>query len=100
MTNSAAHCKSCDAQIVWAVTENGRRMPVDADPVPAGTILLRHLNVGEPPVAHVTTKTERAELETQAVNRGDTFRLFVSHFATCPNATTHRQRPGAVSGGG
>lgn len=86
----SAHCSSCSAAIEWAVTEKGKRMPVDAEPVEGGTILLQHFHVGEPPVAHVTTADERDELAVQARNRGDTLRLFVSHFATCPNADQHR----------
>lgn len=91
MSNSA--CSSCSAPIVWTTTENGKRMPVDAEPVPAGTILLRHLEVGKPPVAHVTTRAERAQLDEQLKHRDPTatLLLFVSHFASCPNAETHRR---------
>lgn len=92
----SATCRSCGAEILWAVTENGKRMPVDAEPVPAGTILLRHLHVGEPPVAHITTREERETLDDALKSRYEqtgespTLLLFVSHFATCPNAAQHR----------
>lgn len=84
-------CRSCDAPIEWAVTANGKRMPIDAEPTTDGTILLRHRYVGEPPEAIVQTAEERAELERQAATRGEELRLFKSHFATCPNARTHRR---------
>lgn len=85
-------CRSCQAPIEWAVTETGKRMPVDHEPVVGATILLRHTKVGEPPLAHVTTKDERAELERQAANRDDELRLFVSHFSSCPNSAFHRKK--------
>lgn len=85
-------CSSCHAPIEWATTERGKRMPVDAAPVEDGTILLRHLVHGEPPVAHMTTIAERDELAAQAAARGDTLRLFKSHFATCSSAARHRRR--------
>lgn len=85
-------CRSCDAPIAWAITETGKRMPVDAEPVVGGSILLRHRVVGEPPEAHVTSSEERAVLAKQSESRGETLRLFVSHFSTCPNAGAHRKR--------
>ena len=29
----SAQCGSCHAPVVWAITEKGKRMPVDAEPV-------------------------------------------------------------------
>lgn len=72
-----SHCRSCAAPIIWTVTTNGKRMPVDADPVvsPRGF----RLDEGEdPPVASFTTK----HLADDPV--------YVSHFSTCPNADAHR----------
>jgi hypothetical protein len=66
-------------------------MPVDAEPVESGTILLRHEVVGAGPVAHVSNVAERKEWARQAAARGGELRLFVSHFATCPNAAGHRR---------
>lgn len=88
MTN----CKSCGAEILWADTENGKRMPVDVEPVAGGTIVLRHTEVGLAPVAMVTSAEERELLAQQAASRGEELRLFVSHFATCEHADLHRSR--------
>ena len=33
-------CKSCPAQVIWAVTERGKAMPVDAEPGPGGNVQL------------------------------------------------------------
>jgi hypothetical protein len=83
-------CRSCGAPIEWAVTENRRRMPVDAEPVVDGNILLEHRGyVGDPPIARIVDADERADLQRLSP---EPLVLFVSHFATCPNAAQHRRR--------
>jgi len=86
-----SRCRACDAQIVWAVTEGGRRMPVDAELRPDGNIVLVHREVGRPPTVRVVGKPERDELAAQAARRGEELRLFVSHFASCPEAEQFRR---------
>lgn len=56
------HCRSCRAPIIWFRTAAGKQMPVDADTVAPGEL----------------------ELDLKGGH--------VSHFATCPNANTHRRR--------
>lgn len=74
-TLTTAVCSSCGAAIVWAVTERGRRMPLDAGPVaePVGFILRRE---------HEGATGLRA-IPAQPVYR--------SHFASCPDADRHRR---------
>lgn len=76
------HCRSCEAPIIWTVTTNGKRMPVDVDPVtaPAGGFTLDEDE--DPPIARF-----------EAVDRDRIFKpvLYISHFATCPNANMHRK---------
>lgn len=71
-------CRSCGAPVVWGVTEKGRRMPLDAEPVAWGNIELDE---------------ESGRLRVLA---GDEPRLsgkrYISHFATCPEAKAHRRR--------
>ena len=58
-----ALCKSCKSPILWAITEHGRRMPLD---LPA---------------------------QRRFVLDGDTCRstvVYTSHFSSCPNADQHR----------
>jgi len=76
---TTAHCKSCQALVIWCVTKNGNRMPVDAAPVfvPRG---FRLHEVG----ADVVVATY-----TAAPRRGE--RLWVSHFATCRDAAAFRR---------
>jgi hypothetical protein len=70
---TAARCKSCGAGIFWCKTENeGRNIPVDAQQAFGGNI-----NILPGGVARVG-------------NTGSG--IFVSHFATCPNARAHRRK--------
>ena len=83
-------CRSCKAQVQWAVTEKGRRMPIDFVPVANGNIFLRSLGAGRPPLAVYKTADEIAELK--AAN--PQVRLFTSHFVTCPDAQAWRKKKG------
>lgn len=74
----SATCKSCGAEIIWALTENGKRIPLDAEPIAPtpGRFLLSN---DDPPVATAITIAKTP------------LRQYVSHFATCPNADSHRK---------
>lgn len=74
-------CSSCGASIIWAITSSGGRMPVDAEPVKDGNIVLRQPGLDEV-FAHV-----RRENSPQLATP-----YYVSHFVTCPNANQHRKR--------
>ena len=65
---------------MWALTEAGKRMPLDPDPVDGGNIVLTREaeSNGTPLAAYVPADP--------GVMR------HVSHFATCPNADQHRKR--------
>lgn len=86
-----AACRSCGAPILWAITLNDRRIPLDADPIttvgddPRGLFAL--LQRPEPPIAIGLDALPR-----DAAALGPTLRR--SHFATCPNADEHRRGPG------
>jgi hypothetical protein len=81
-----SECKSenCRAEIVWCHTENGRRMPVDAEPVVGGNIRRVDMKMDGLPVVHVLTRDEQAQ--------GSLLPLYVSHFRTCPDAERFRRR--------
>lgn len=74
-------CRSCNAQIVWAVTIGGKRMPVDAMPSADGTVALLE-RAGMAPLATVLSVTKR-------FGRKD---LRTSHFAHCRDAGSWRNR--------
>jgi hypothetical protein len=58
-------------------------MPLDADPVEAGNVLVA--TVGGEEVVSVLTGDDLVQ------ERALLTPLFVSHFATCPNAADHRR---------
>lgn len=65
-------CRSCGAPILWGVTDQGRRMPLDPTAMSEGVRF---------------TFTEGVLIERV---EGELFG-HVSHFATCPNAAEHRR---------
>ena len=84
MSHKATKCSSCPAIVIWAETEKGKRMPVDAKPVPNGNIYLVHRGQRKAPLA-VHAKFDRID--------GQKIPKYRAHFASCPNASRHRRRP-------
>jgi hypothetical protein len=81
-----AKCRSCPAPVMWAThVETRRANPLDAQPSPDGNCEVRR-------GVHSTTLYYRMlsgeELERA---RAEGKRLYLSHFATCPNARRHRK---------
>lgn len=68
---SVAKCRSCGASIKWVLTEKGKWMPLDAEPVEGGNIAV--LNDG----SYVSSDPGGMR--------------YLSHFATCPQASAHRK---------
>jgi hypothetical protein len=88
-----SRCRSCDAPLIWTVTTNGKRMPVDADPVVAA----RGFRIDETLLDEAQMGFNEDELRpgkdvlatftaAPALNE----RLYQSHFASCPFAASHR----------
>lgn len=81
-----ASCRSCGARIIWALTPTGKRMPIDAEPVDGGNIILHQpVERGGSPTCTVVGKRVQPSLF------GDDGPRHTSHFATCPNASHHRK---------
>ncbi len=81
MTPRLATCSSCGASIVWAVTEKGKPIPIDAEPVAEGNVYLRGADdPRNPPVASMAFTKQPASAAGP----------YVTHFVTCPNADEHR----------
>lgn len=74
-------CRSCGAEIVWVLTEKGHRMPIDPEPCPKNG----NLEIDDDGIASALRDDDivRARFEGKA--------LYLSHFATCPNAARHRR---------
>lgn len=80
-----AKCRSCGAAIVWTLTEAGRRMPVDVEPSDDGTLRLEEFQDGSGVIYAFVVRGNASPRE-----------LYRSHFATCPNAASHRNQRGRV----
>lgn len=81
-----ARCKSCDAPIWWARSAAGALSPFDAEPSLEGKWVLKwSAAAGEMQSEGAHNPERRAELEAAGRN------LYVTHFATCPNAAEHRK---------
>lgn len=71
------HCGSCGVVIVWAETENGKRMPIDEHPVELGNLVLV-LRGSRLIAIHYDEAKHR------------NWKRRVSHFVTCPQAKSWR----------
>lgn len=72
-----ARCKTCQREIVWGMTENNKRVPLD----PPVTMFISHDGPGDD--RHLYVKMVPAH---------------VSHFATCPQADQHRRTERPIRG--
>jgi hypothetical protein len=77
-------CNSCRKAVVWARTETGRSMPVDAAPTREGNLLLTRSQ------GFARVSVCKGSILESAI-RGK-LPLRTSHFATCPDADTWRKR--------
>lgn len=79
-------CSSCDAAIVWGVTHNGKRMPVNAEPNwQRGNVELHLQDDGE---LYADVLPPGKAAGARACDR----QLHTSHFDDCPDAARHRRR--------
>jgi hypothetical protein len=87
-----ARCRSCDSPIVWAITANDKRMPVDVDPVE----VRNGFQLVDPDGAIVEFDgleevADDEDLRAVYVKAAPGQRLYTSHFATCPKAAQWRR---------
>jgi len=73
------NCRSCEAPVIWAMTERGKLMPVDAEPSKDGNVQLKP-RVAVAPLAEVLS-VAKCFGKTQ---------LRLSHFVKCPQAKQWR----------
>lgn len=80
-----ASCSSCCRDVVWVtVSASGKRMPIDPAPRLDGN--LRFLASRAPDGTRLVEYVTPAELADASSGL-----RFVSHFATCPDAASHRK---------
>jgi hypothetical protein len=93
-TGPGALCATCKAPIVWAVTDHGRRMPVDLEPVPR--TLFAEARDGNLVLWFQVDELDRAtgpqcvSYATDDQRRNPDVPLWRAHFSTCP--TVHAAR--------
>jgi hypothetical protein len=77
-------CSTCKARVRWAImSDSGRPIPLDYEPVENGNIQLAAARVrGGAPIAVIVPEDRREKLKGS---------LYVAHFATCPDANEHRR---------
>lgn len=68
-------CPSCPAQVIWAETVAGRRIPVDVQPARGGNVALTARPGDLPPLAAVVSLAKQ-------FGRQGTLRM--PHHVTCP----------------
>lgn len=96
-TGPGATCRSCRARIVWAITDGGRKMPVDLEPVSSEGVLLPEARKGELVLWYEVNERgwpiggQLVSFATLEQRRDPNVPLWRSHFATCPNSTSHRR---------
>ncbi|MGW3410289.1 hypothetical protein [Streptomyces sp. NPDC000888] len=85
--HNVEQCTLCHARIRWAITERGRRQPIDADPNEAGNLAAHTSGTGTLKVRVLTRERDRLE--------GTEWRA-MPHAATCtlPRARRPSSRPG------
>jgi hypothetical protein len=75
-------CRSCKAPIRWArMIGSGKPNPLDVDPSDQGNVVI-----------HEDGRAEALNREQVAEARAAGATLYLSHFATCPDRQTWRDR--------
>lgn len=73
--NDVGTCRSCGAAIRWVqMAKSGKKSPLDVHPADKGNVA-----IGEDGLGYTVT------------GEGRTPPLYLSHFATCPGAASHRK---------
>jgi hypothetical protein len=81
-----AKCLSCGRPIIWAkMLKSGKSNPVDAEPVANGNMQLTEGVAGD-------VFGEVLDKESLAIKHDEGELLYLSHFATCPNAAKHKRK--------
>jgi hypothetical protein len=80
----APRCSSCHAHIYWAVTDAGKRMPINVVDDEGGNVFLFRAPPG-------SNQPWRCKVGRQDDPTPQGATRHFSHFATCPHANDHRR---------
>jgi len=83
VVQAISRCRSCSAEIVWAETTGGERMPLDVRPAAGGNVRLVDDNGTRR--AHVVGST------IDLFDPDDDGTRFMPHFVSCPDAGSWRR---------
>ena len=78
-------CRSCGAPIIFITSTKGHRIPCDAEPVTYWQNQKGSAKIVTPNGEVIGADLEGDPQEATGIG-------YISHFATCPNANTHRRR--------
>ena len=78
-------CKSCGADITWVKMMSGKSMPCDSG-------IIRYIPEKDTTAKEFATiVTPEGHIEKGVIDPAGRKIGYVSHFATCPNAASHRR---------
>lgn len=79
-----ARCSTCQARVIWATTQNGKRIPINPEPVAGGNI---RLSGGD-----LHPRAAVVDMSRDLFDETDDGARYVSHFVDCPQAAEHRAK--------
>ncbi len=83
---NAVKCRSCGANIIWAVTERGLRIPLDAEPNPTKGNFTVEEETGPDRRYNVLRASRVAPLLDMGQVR------YLAHHASCPDGKSWRRK--------
>lgn len=97
-----SYCSSCPASVLWVVMLSGKRMPLDlgtVEPFSKGAIVtIGGISYSGKAALESTMEARKvSEREAKRILSDPAFTWRVSHYATCPDAASHRKGARAVS---
>lgn len=75
-------CRGCGAEMRWALTDKGRGIPLDPEPVETGNLVLADEAADGRPIVRYVRKGEDTGIQPR----------YVSHFVTCPEAESFKRK--------
>jgi hypothetical protein len=78
-----ANCRSCGAEVIWTITQRGKKMPIDVGPDDSGNVTIEQKVDPNDGKDKWYSTVHRDGVVTDSTT-------YTSHFKTCPNADQHR----------